>query len=72
MSPAKGSPWGTRPTKSAHSTGGGINYSPTVNACHIDDHSTESNSDSGHGTVEQNWYTFRQSHINVLCSIQRE
>ena len=35
-------------------------------------HSTESNSDSGHGTVEQNWYTFRQSHINVLCSIQRE
>ena len=30
MSPAKGSPWGTRPTKSAHSTGGGLNYSPTV------------------------------------------
>ena len=35
-------------------------------------HSTESDSDFGHGTAEQNWYTFRQSHINVLCSIQRE
>ena len=35
-------------------------------------HGTESDSDFGHETVEQNWYTFRQSHINVLCSIQRE
>ena len=33
---------------------------------YIEKHSTESNSDSGHGTVEQNWYTFRQSQISMF------
>ena len=32
MSPMKGYPEGTNPTKSAHNAGVGINYSPTVTA----------------------------------------